>query len=109
MEVKINLHITVDNAIITLLTAIVGGASSVKPAPGVTGGKLAAVKSDVKADQANGGTASVEELRETASVLLVKNKAGLKEILTKYNAKTVAALDESDFAAALVDMKKALK
>lgn len=98
MEIKINLHLTVDSEIISLLTKLTGGSvgtptKQMAPAP-------------IKEDPAKiKGTVSVEELREAASKLMVTNKAVLKELLTKYNAKTVAALEESDYAGFLKDVK----
>lgn len=104
MEFTINLRISADASLISLLNGVKTGTGTPRIMPPV---KLEAVE-DLDGDTAP-SKVSVEELREVASSLMVKNKSALKEILTKYKAKTVAVIDESDYTAALADMKKAMK
>lgn len=99
MDLKINLHITVDEAVFSNLTKMFGWSTT---QPGAIVPMAAVTKKEVVTQKI---TASVEELREAASKLMVTNKAALKELLTKYNAKTVAALAETDYAGFLADIK----
>lgn len=105
MEITINLRISADASLTSLLQGLSGGAPKVVP---IAETKKAVTK-PAKEEAGDTTKVSVEELREVASALMIKNKAALKEILVKYDAKTVAALDESNYEAAFADMKKAAK
>lgn len=104
MEITINLRISADAS----LTALLSGLSLPKPVSSKTV-KATEVSKEQEEDLVGAPKVTVEELRETAAALMVKNKAGLKAILTKYEAKTVATLTEEQYADALADMKKAMK
>lgn len=108
MEITINLRISADASLTSLLQGLSGGAPSSIPkvVPIAETKKTTAKVADVPSGESK---VTVEELREVASALMIKNKAALKEILVKYDAKTVAALDESNYEAAFADMKKASK
>lgn len=103
MEITINLRISADDT----LTSLFKGLAPAKTAPAKVAKPVEEKEEDLVGDSAP--KVSVEELRTTASNLMLKNKAALKEILTKHKVKTVAELSEADYASALDAMKKALK
>lgn len=109
MEITINLRISADDTLTSLLKSLMGGTVT-KPGTAKVA-KIEAPKEEEDEDLVGNGApkVTVEELRETAASLMAKNKAALKTILTKFNAKTVAALTEDQYADALADMKKSLK
>lgn len=106
MEITVNLRISADASFTNLINSIMSGPGVIPKA----GAPAKATKPEPVEDLVGGAPkVTVEELREVASALMIKNKAGLKAVLEKFKAKTVAALDESDYAEALADMKKASK
>lgn len=116
MEIKVNLHVTVDPTIVSLLSKLTGSNGQVATSKPAKVKELEEEQEEENQEDEENEPApskkaakvSVETLREAASKLMIKNKAALKTILTKYDSKTVAALNESDFAGALKDVNKAL-
>ncbi len=110
MDLKVNLHITVDPELLSLLSKF--GSANGQDKPKVFA-KVAPVNDDPEEEEeeevpVKKSTISVEKLREAASKLMAKDKTKLKAILTKYDSKTVAALDDADLDNVYKDITKAL-